>query len=458
MTSPAHEATQLSPEQQSATVRKVMIRIMPIVFAGYIMSYLDRVNLGFAQLGMGPELGITAAAYGTAAAIFFIAYFIFEVPSNILLAKFGARIWLTRIMLSWGVVTILTGFVNSEYMLYIARFLLGVAEAGFFPGVLLYLTFWFRGRDRAIALGWLILAQPIAFIIGGIVGGLILDHVHWFNLSSWQWVFILTGIPTLLVGLITLKFLPDAPARASWLSEPQRRWLTHALAQERTDAPNETHGLRAQLRALLDRKILHLAAAHLTFAIGAYGFNLFLPLVLKQINPDYSSTNIGLVSVIPYLVGGVALMVSARIARNPRWHRLATLLPALLSGIGLAGVVVFRDSPALALVAACVTAIGLFAFLPAFWALVTGGIPSMYAAVGIAVINSVGNLGGFIGPYLVGQGASGGEITAGLIVPVFGFFTAAVLVLFWRAPRQAPLADQQNARTAEPVSTPTEQH
>ena len=435
---------ELSPPQQAATLRKVMLRVIPIVFVGYIMSYLDRVNLGFAQIGMGPELGITAAAYGTAAAIFFIAYFFFEVPSNLLLAKLGARIWLTRIMLSWGVITILTGFVNSEPMLYLARFLLGVAEAGFFPGILLYLTFWFRGKERATALGWLIFAQPIAFVIGGVVGGLILDHIHWFDLSPWRWVFILTGIPTLIVGVILFRVLPDSPQQAKWLNDAERNWITRSIAEERKGAATATHTAREQLRALLDRKVLHLAAAHLTFAIGSYGFNLFLPLVLKQINPDYSSTNIGLVSVVPYLFGSIALMLSARIAQNPRWHRLITLGPAVLAGLGLAGVVAFRHDPSLALIAASLTAIGIFGFLPAFWALVTGGLPSMYAAVGIAAINSIGNLGGFIGPYLVGQGASGSEVTAGLVVPIVGFFVSAALILIWRAPRQAPLATQQN--------------
>ncbi|MGO1769945.1 MAG: MFS transporter [Microbacterium sp.] len=440
MSSPSSPVTELSPDAQRATLRKVMGRLMPIVFAAYILSYLDRVNLGFAQIGMGPELGISAAAYGTAAAIFFIAYFIFEVPSNILLAKFGARTWLTRIMLSWGVVTILTGFVNSEPLLYVARFLLGVAEAGFFPGVLLYLTFWFRGRERAIALGWLILAQPIAFIVGGVVGGLILDHVHWLDLSSWRWVFILTGIPTLFVGLLILALLPDSPAKATWLSDDERSWLVRSIAAERSeDGSGGRHTLREQLAALLDRKVLHLAAAHLTFAIGSYGFNLFLPLVLKQINPDYSSTNIGLVSVVPYVLGSVALMISSKLAQNPRRHRMITLVPAALAGVGLAGVVLLRGDPLLALAAASLTAIGVFAFLPAFWALVTGGLPSVHAVVGIAVINSVGNLGGFIGPYLVGQGSSGDEVTAGLLVPIIGFFVSSVLIIVWRTPKDAPL-------------------
>ncbi|MER5672799.1 MFS transporter [Pseudonocardia alni] len=435
MSHSSEAAAEPTPAHRSATVRKVMLRIMPLVLAGYIMAYVDRVNLGFAQLGMGPELGITAAAYGTAAAIFFIAYFIFEVPSNLLMEKFGARVWLARIMLTWGVITVCTGFITSIPMLYLLRFLLGVAEAGFFPGVLLYLTYWFRGRERATALGWLILAQPVAFVIGGVAGGLILDNVEWFGLSPWRWVFILTGLPTIVIGVLTLVFLPSSPATARWLTDSERDWIVRGVAAERGETGPRKHGMRDQLAALRDRRVLHLAAAHITFAIGAYGFNLFLPLVLKQINPEYSSTNIGLVSVVPYLLGGVALMVSSRIARNAAHQRMATLLPALVAGVGLSGVVLLRDDPSLALVAVSVTAIGLFAFLPPFWALVTGGLPSVYAAVGIAAINSVGNLGGFVGPYLVGQGAQGSQVTAGLVVPIIGFFVSAVLVLLWRSPR-----------------------
>ncbi len=426
---------QLTVEEQRATVVQIGLRILPLIFVGYVIAYLDRVNISYAQLGMGAELGVTAAAYGFVAAIFFVAYFIFEVPSNLLMRRFGARIWIARIMVTWGLVTIATGFANDVPTLLVLRFLLGVAEAGFFPGMVLYLTQWFRNRDRSVALGWLVLAQPVSFIIGGLVGGVILDNADWFGLSGWRWLLILTGVPAVLMGIVTLVLLPNSPRTARWLAPHRATWLTAELDEEQ--GPEQSHGIRHQLSALRERRVLHLAAIYLAISTGGYGFTFFLPLIVKQINPGYSSTNIGFTAALPFVCAAILILLNARWSRRPgerRWH---VIVPVAVAAAGLIIVIAFRGQPAVALVGLCLAGIGVYAYLPPFWSIATTGISRAHAAVGIAVVNSIGNIGGFVGPYLVGQGA-GSSATAGLITPIVALFIAVGLLLLWRSPRRQP--------------------
>lgn len=429
---PAH----LGPDEQRATVRQIGLRILPLIFVGYVIAYLDRVNISYAQLGMGTELGVTAAAYGFVAAIFFVAYFLFEVPSNLLLRRFGARVWIARIMVTWGLVTIATGFANDVPTLLVLRFLLGVAEAGFFPGMILYLTQWFRARGRSVALGWLVLAQPVSFIVGGLVGGVILDHAGWFGLSGWRWLLILTGVPAVLVGIVTLVLLPNSPRTARWLAPPRAAWLGAELDAEQ--GPDSGHAVRHQLSALRNRRVLHLAAIYLAIATGGYGFTFFLPLVVKQLNPAYSATNIGFTAALPFICAAVMILLNARWSRRPverRWH---VIIPIAAAAAGLMVVIAFRDRPGVALVGLCLAGIGVFAYLPPFWSIATMGISRTHAAVGIAAVNSIGNVGGFVGPYLVGQNAGSSGATAGLITPIVALLVAVVLLLLWRSPRHQP--------------------
>ena len=426
-------------------------RLLPLIFFGYVLAYLDRVNIGFAQLGMGTELGIKTAAYGFAAAIFFIAYFIFEVPSNLLMRRFGARIWIARIMITWGLITVATGFVTSYPALIGLRFLLGVAEAGFFPGMIFYLTQWFRANDRSVALGWFILAQPTSFIVGGLCGGVILDQAHWFGLGGWRWLFVLTGAPAVLIGIVTLVLLPNSPRTASWLAPRRRDWLLGELDAEQ--GPEQRHGVRAQLAALRNPRVLHLAAIYLMTCTGGYGFNLFVPLIIKQINPGYSATQIGWSAVVPFLFAAVGILVVARMSRVARERRYHVIAVAALAAVGLTVVVVFRNSPGLAMVGLCLAGIGVFAYLPPFWAMATTGISRAHAAVGVAVVNSIGNLGGFAGPYLVGQGASATGVTAGLFVPIAAEVLAIALLLAWRSPASQPGAVVED-RASRPAATP----
>lgn len=450
MTRNLSSAAQLTPDKQRATVRTITLRLMPLIFVAYVVAYVDRVNLGFAQLTMGQELGIKTAAYGLAASIFFIAYFFFEVPSNVLLRKFGARKWIARIMVSWGIVTALTAFVSSIELLYVARFLLGVAEAGFFPGMIYLLTQWFRKEDRAKALGWLIFAQPIAFILGGAFGGLILDNIHWFGMSSWKWVFIFTGVPAVLLGFVVFFVLPDDVWKARWLSDEQKVWMTSSIDDEQGHA---SEGIKEQLAAFKNGTVLHLSAVHLIFATGSYGFNLFLPLIIKQINPSYSATNIGFVAAVPYIFAAIGIALSAGFFERARRKTLFVAVPCFISAVGLSASILLKDNAGLALVAICVTAGASFAFITPFWAVTTLRISRTQAAVAIAAINSIGNLGGFFGPYIVGR-SSGSTVTSGMLIPILAYVAAGVLILFLRkagpaVPRRADDGDAVAAERAE---------
>jgi ACS family tartrate transporter-like MFS transporter len=441
----------LPPDEQRATVVQIGRRLLPLIFLGYVLAYLDRVNIGFAQLGMGTELGIRTAAYGFAAAIFFIAYFIFEVPSNLLMRRFGARIWIARIMITWGLVTVATGFVTNYPALVALRFLLGVAEAGFFPGMIFYLTQWFRAEDRSVALGWFILAQPTSFIVGGLFGGVILDHAHWFGLGGWRWLFVLTGVPAVLIGIVTLVLLPNSPRSASWLAARRRDWLLGRLDAEQ--GPEASQGARAQLAALRNPRVLHLAAIYLMTCTGGYGFTLFLPLILKQINPRYSATAIGWAAVVPFVCAALSILVVARLSRVVRERRHLVVAVAATAAVGLTVVVVFRASPGVAMLGLCLAGIGVFAYLPPFWAMATTGISRAHAAVGVAVVNSIGNLGGFAGPYLVGQSANASGVTAGLFVPIGAQLLAIALLLAWRSPARQPgsVPEHLDARPTAPA-------
>ena len=432
-------ATTLDEAGQRAAVSRISWRILPLIAVGYVIAYVDRTNIGFAQLGMGTELGIKAAAYGLAASIFFVAYFFFEVPSNLLLRRFGARAWLARIMATWGIITVITGFTTNVQMLYVMRFLLGVAEAGFFPGIIVYLTLWFRSGDRAVALGWLVLAQPVSFLCGGLLGGLILDHTGWFGMAGWRWLFILTGVPAVLMAVVTYVFLPNSPATARWLAPADRDWLRGSLEAEQGTGHDE--GVRAQLAALRNPRVLHLAATHLALAIGTYGFNLFLPLIIKQINPAYSATNIGFTAAIPYVCAALALLGTAQLSKRARERKYLVAVPLAMGAVGLAAVIALRDHPGPAVVALAITGIGAFAWLPPFWALTTDSLSRTHAAVGIAAINSIGNLGGFFGPYIVGKETDGDTVTAGLLIPVVSLAVSVVLILLWRSPARQPGSD-----------------
>ncbi|MEW2353257.1 MFS transporter [Spirillospora sp. NPDC029432] len=418
------------------TVRRVSTRILPIVGLLYVFNYMDRSNISYAQLGMEHELAITAATFGTASAIFFLAYVVFEIPSNMIMKRVGARVWLARIAISWGIMTAITGFVHSVTQLYIARILLGVAEAGLFPGLLLYMTLWFRAGERGRAIAALALAQPIAMILGSLTGGLILDHVHWFDLSSWRWVFILQGAPAVILGVIVLFYLPDRPAKARFLSEEESTWLTTEIDKEYTR--EKEHGPLAELKVIRDPKIIYLAVANFFAACGLYGFTFFLPQIVKQMDPSYSATNIGFLGAIPFLVGAVGMLVVARTSDRTGERRGHVIALMLLAALGLTGTVQFRHDPVPALICLSMVAVGVLGYLAPYWAMASRLLSQEQTAVGLAAINTIAALGGFFGPYVIGKNATVDDATAGLFFPIGCLVVCAVMLLFLKVPRDRP--------------------
>jgi ACS family tartrate transporter-like MFS transporter len=419
----------------SRTVRKVAVRIMPIIGLLYIFNYMDRANIGYAQLGMSKELAIDAATFGAASAIFFLAYVVFEVPSNMIMKRVGARLWLSRIAVSWGIVTVVTGFVASTTHLMIARILLGIAEAGLFPGLLLYLTLWFRGRERGRAIATLALAQPIALIFGSLTGGWILDHVHWFGMSSWQWVFVLQGVPAVLIGVVTFLWLPNKPADAKFLTAEERGWLQAEIDKEYV--PEEKETFLGQLKAVRNGKLLHLAVANLFIACGLYGLTFFLPLIVKQLDSKYSSTNIGLLGAIPYVVGAIGMVVLARNSDRTGERKGHVIALVLVAALGFFGAIQFKSVPALSLVSLSLAAIGVLGYLAPYWAMASKVLSKEHTAVGLAAINSIAALGGFFGPYAIGLAATDTDVTVGLYFPIGCLVVAAVMLAFLRVPREA---------------------
>lgn len=421
-----------------SVLSKVKRSILPAAFLLYMFNYMDRAAIGYAQLEMSTDLGISLATYGTVAAIFFVAYTVLEVPSNIIMKKVGARLWLARIAITWGIITILTGFVQNVTQLYIARIALGVAEAGLFPGLLLYMTFWFRTQDRSRGIAGFSLAQPVALLIGSVSAGLILDHVEWFGLNSWQWVFILQGLPPVFLGVWVLFYLADRPNKARWLTKEEAAWLENEISQE-YQAEDDGH-MSVELDAMKNPRILYLAFINMLYAVGLYGMTFFLPQIVAQLNPGYSSTNIGLVGAIPYVCGAIAMLLVARysdVLGNRKPIVMTTLAVAVL---GLVVTMVFRETPALGLIGLCLLAIGVFSYLGPFWALASEALTRAQTAVGLAVINSIAAAGGFFGPFVIGKTSVAGDVIFSMIFPAVCMSLAIVLLIFVKPAKQSPAA------------------
>src|SRR5881409_1967308 len=273
---------------EARTIRKIRIRIIPFLFLLYIICFLDRINIGFAALTMNKELAITSQQFGLVAGIFFLGYFLFEVPSNLLLHKLGARIWIACILITWGILATLTGLVHSVQQLYVARFLLGLAEAGYFPGIALYLTYWFRQRDQAQAIALFLAGIPVTSILGGPVSGFILDYVHWLSVSSWRWLLILEGIPAVVGGVLTYFLLPSRPAEAKFLNKEEKDWIEAGLATEEREKL-ASHKISA-VQALMNRRIWHLGLIGFTLNTGMYTMNFWMPKLVKSLSSGYSNS------------------------------------------------------------------------------------------------------------------------------------------------------------------------
>jgi ACS family tartrate transporter-like MFS transporter len=414
------EAAQSLSTEEQAVVRKAMWRLLPFLCFIYFIAYLDRVNVGFAALTMNEDLGLTATAFGHGAGIFFIAYFLFEVPSNFALKRFGARVWIARIMVTWGIISISMAFVSGTTSFLVIRFLLGVAEAGFFPGMVLYLTFWFPNSVRGAIMGLFIIANPASTIIGAPLSTTLLGTSA-FGLTGWQTMFIVEGLPAVLLGIAVLFVLCDSPAKAKWLTEREREVLLAAIAR---DERRSTHtSLRDGLASPLVWLFSLLYAA---LMMGVYGFGLWAPQIIKSLS-GFQNRGVGLVLMIPYVCATIAMVAWGRHSDRTgerTWHMA---LPAL---VGAAGFLVgsYTDNFYFAVAAFSVGAMGIYSSLPLFWTLPTAILGGTAAAGGIALINSIGNLSGYFGPSIIGALKDSTQgYTAGLLVIAASLAVASVL-------------------------------
>ncbi len=413
-------------DPSTTAVAALRRRLIPFLFLLYVVAYLDRVNVGFAALEMNRDLGFSAAVYGLGSGIFFVSYTLLEVPSNLMLARHGARIWIARIMLTWGLVSVGMAFVHDTFTFYVLRFLLGAAEAGFFPGIIYYLTQWFPARDRARAVALFMTGTAIAGVIGGPISSALLLLDGLWGLQGWQWLFVVEGIPALVLAPVVLRRLDDRPDTVTWLSDAERAWLTTTLATEARERTGAHHDLRS---AFASGRLWTLAAIYFCIVLAFYGVSFWLPQILQQLS-HYPSSAVALISAVPYVVAAVGMVaVGVRSDRTGerRWH---VAVPALVGAAGFVAAATVPPSVALSLAALSVAALGVWGALGPFWALPTAFLRGRAAAGGVALVNAVGNIGGFVGPTLVGYARDAtGSFAAGLWVLAGGLVLGAVLTL-----------------------------
>jgi D-galactonate transporter len=384
--------------RENAVFRKVVRRIVPFLILCYVFSYLDRVNVGFAKLQMSADLGFSEAAYGLGAGLFFIGYFLFEVPSNLILQRVGARTWIARIMITWGLVSASFMFVTNEAMFYVLRFLLGAAEAGFYPGVILYCTYWFPSHRRARVIAMFMSAIPVAGIFGNPLSGWIMDRFHGTNgWQGWQWMFLLEAIPALVIGVVTLFYLDNHVRSAKWLTDEEKAVVERAIAD---DAAHQTvHG--RVWDAFREPKVWLMCLIYFCFVMGQYALTFWMPTFVQSTGIE-GNLAIGVLSAVPFLAALVAMNLFGRSAdkhRERRWH---LVVPALMGAVGFSLAAGWAGSTALSLIALSFAAAGVLTCAPLFWSLPTAFLGGAAAAAGLAVINSVGNLAGFVSPYMIG--------------------------------------------------------
>jgi ACS family tartrate transporter-like MFS transporter len=412
---------------------RVRRRLIPFLFLLYVVAYLDRVNVGFAALEMNRDLGFSAAVYGLGSGIFFVSYTLLEVPSNLMLARVGAGLWIARIMLTWGLVSSAMAFVPDATSFYVLRFLLGAAEAGFFPGIIYYLTQWFPARERARAVALFMTGTAIAGVIGGPMSSalLLLDGVA--GLQGWQWLFLVEGLPAILLAPVVWRRLDHAPATAPWLPEDERRWLVAELAAERAAAPAHHADLGLALR---HPRLWALAAVYFCIVLAFYGVSFWLPQIVQALGTASSAT-VALISAVPYVAAAIAMVAvgtHSDATGERRWHVAG---PALVGAVGFVIAASAAGSLPVSLAALSLAAMGIWGALGPFWALPTAFLAGRAAAGGVALVNSVGNIGGFVGPTLVGYvRQTTGSFAGGLWVLAAGLAAAAAIALL--LPRPTP--------------------
>jgi len=422
-----------------SALRKVAWRLVPFLGVLYFFAFLDRVNVGFAALTMNADLGLSAAAFGIGSGIFFLGYTLFEVPSNVLLERFGARLWIARIMISWGVLSAAMAFVQGPKSFYIVRFLLGIAEAGFFPGIIFYLTCWFPSQHRARIIALFMIALPLSSVIGAPISTFLLG-IEAAGLQGWQWMFLLEAIPTIVLGAIVLVVLPDRPSDAKWLSAGEKQWLHGELSREHVGAG---HAHASSLRAaLMMPRVWRNGLVYFSILVGLYGFSFWLPQIIASLG-QMTTAQVGLVTMIPYTLACISLVLWGRhsdATGERSWH---VALPALLGAAALT-VSGWASAPPVAFAALCLSAVGIYSGLPAFWAMASRGLQGTAAAGAIALINSLGNFGGFLGPAAIGMAKTyTGSYAASLLFIAACLASGAVLVIWERVSEQRAMPPQR---------------
>ena len=435
-------------------IRKVARRLVPFMGLLYFINYLDRTNIGFAKLTMSEDLGLTETMFGLASGLFFVGYLFFEIPSNLALHRFGARRWMARIMVTWGIVAAAMAFVPTAGWLYGLRVVLGIAEAGFFPGMLLYLTFWFPRKERVRLTALFLLAIPISSALGSPLSAAVIQFGDGlFGLAGWRVMFLVEGLPAILAGLMTWFYLTDRPAQAKWLSVEERTWLTDTMEAENAETAQRFHWpLR---RALTDLRVWGLGMVYFGVVYGLYALSFFLPTIVagfaETFQTTYSLFETGLIVAIPFSIGAVAMVFWSRHSDRTGervWHVAA---PTLLGAVSIP-VALYLQSPFAVMFAVTLTAIGVFCALPVFWYLPTTFLSGVGAAAGIALINSLGNSAGFAAPFITGWlSDTTGSNKAGLWVVGVAMFGAAMLVLLLRAAPRPDHEDRLDPEVNEPV-------
>lgn len=385
----------------SSTLRTVAWRIVPFICLLYVLNILDRANVGFARLAMQDDLGLSNAAFDLGYGMFYLGYLLFEVPSNLLMRRFGARRWIARIMITWGLISAATMFARDIWTFYALRILLGIAEAGFFPGIILYLTYWFPDRQRAKMTAFFMLAIGLSNVLGNPLSGWIMDRFNGLSdMHGWQWLFLLEGLPTCLVGIVVLFYLQDSPQDARWLSDDQRRWLVEHLAEE-DRVRREEHG-PDRWQAMLQPRVWLLIAIYFTVAVGTNAGGAYFPTLIKEQFQQATNQQIGLLTALPHLCAIIAMAlvgISSDRMGERRWHLAGSALVAAI-GWSLVG---WGPSSLVAMIGLCIAQAGMMSMLPVFWTLPSVFLSGVAAAGGIALINSIANIGGFFGASILGQ-------------------------------------------------------
>jgi ACS family tartrate transporter-like MFS transporter len=424
-----------SPLKKQA-IRKITWRLIPFLMLLYFVAFLDRINVGFAALTMNKDVGLTPQMFGLGSGIFFLGYFVFEVPSTIILHKVGARFWIGRVMFTWGLVSIAMAFTRGPISFYLFRFLLGLAEAGFFPGIILYLSYWFPSNHRSTVTAMFMAAAPAAGLIGSPISGALMQLNGVLSLRGWQWLFIAEGLPALVLGLITFHFLSDRPADAGWLTAEERIWLSQAIVQEQAGIKDPRS--HSALRALADWKVLALSLAFFGTSAGLYTIGFWAPLIVRGLG--FSVMKVGFLVAIPNLIAVIGMVLWSRHSDRTGeryWH---AAIACLIGAVGMAVAARAGSSAILAITGLSLTAFGVSAAKPPLWSLPTTFFAGTAAAASIGLINSLGTLGGFAGPYMIGStNETGGNFSRGLYLVGGTLILSAVTIVAMRFARKATL-------------------